>query len=86
MFFKKANKCFFKKISITFEFSAMNKIRIFPLENKWNKISNLSPKSEFSRNKYQLGPTKAAVLQTWGKVQDNKQNLVKDPKSGLRKQ
>ena len=39
VFSKKANKCFLKKISIIFEFSAMNKIRIFPLENKWNEKS-----------------------------------------------
>ena len=42
--------------------------------------SNLSLKSGFSRNKYQLGAIKAAMLQIWGKVQDNKQNLVKGPK------
>ena len=42
--------------------------------------SNLSPKSEFSRKKYQLGSIKAGMLQIWGKVHENKQNLVRGPK------
>ena len=51
--------------------------------NEMRKVyisSNLSLKSGFFRNKYQLGAIKAAMLQIWGKVQDNKQNLVKGPK------